>query len=114
MTGTTEPRADIGANDRIQIVATATSLVPELERGDAGQVTAVAETLLDWVSRAAGEEDTENRMRAIRRQHLNTPAGQQLSPDRPRIWVQVPIVTPEEFLAQADILYAFITAGNAA
>lgn len=94
---------------RDEILGFAAHLLPEADRGNANLVAGTARPLLDWVSQAPGEDDMRQRMRAMRHQYANTPPALQRSADRPERWVAVPSLTPAEFLAQAAVLYAFIT-----
>jgi hypothetical protein len=92
-----------------EILRFAAHLIPEVNRGNAALIAATARPLLDWASQAAGEDDMRQRMRAMRHQRQNTPPVLQRSADIPPRWVEVPTLTPAEFLAEAAVLYAFIT-----
>jgi hypothetical protein len=108
----TIPFTPVSATWRNEILTFAAHLIPEADRGYAALVAATAKPLLDWASQAPGEDDARQRMRAMRHQHANTPPLLHRSADLPQRWVEVPCLTPAEFLAESAVLYDFITAGE--
>lgn len=105
----TIPFTPVRMDWRDEILRFAAHLIPEADRGSAELIAATARPLLDWASQAPGEDDMRQRMRAMRHQHANTPLSLQRSADYPHRWVAVPSITPAQFLAEATILYDFIT-----
>lgn len=126
-TDTITRRITMGDDDRADILTFAARLVPETERRHADLVTAAAAPLLEWAAQATSKDDLRARMRALRKQHYSTGPEFRFDPPIPPsrrwgpvprkrathgLWVQVPALTVDEFLAEAGKLYAFIAAGR--
>lgn len=90
------PHVIVGARQRADILSFASRLLTPAERRDAQAVSSAAAPLLEWAGEASGRDDLRSRMKAMWQQHQNSAF---LGP-RP---------TPDEFVAQARIHYAFIT-----
>ena len=138
MTVTTEAaparHAAVDGDDRADILRFASIMLAPSDRYHAELVTEMAEPLLEWAAQASSKADLRLRMRAMRRQHTNTPMAWSREPavnvsrgrfpwlrrgprlsDTHQVWAaQSVITTPGRVLAEAVALYDFIVAGEAA
>jgi hypothetical protein len=132
MTMTTETEAGrrqvVDGDDRADILRYASIMLAPSDRYHADRVAEMAAPLLEWAEQARDKTDLRLRMRAMHRQHLNTPMAYSRPPavtisrrrfswlgkavslsSAPDVWVaQSVITTPGRFLAEAAILHAFI------
>jgi len=133
MTMTTEAaqarRPAVDGDDRADILRFASIMLAPSDRYHAERVMEMAEPLLEWVAQARDATDLRLRMRAMRRQYANTPMAYSREPavalqrgrlpwprsgpsfsGGPDVWLpQSVITTPGRFLAEAAVLYSFMS-----
>jgi len=129
---TPAPAQAVDGDDRADILRYASIMLAPSDRYHADRVAEMAAPLLEWAEQARDKTDLRRRMRAMNRQHLNTPMAYSRAPavtiqhrrfswlgkavslsSVPEVWVtQSVITTPGRFLAETAALYAFIAAGE--
>lgn len=121
----------VDGDDRADILHFASIMLSPSDRYHADLVTEMAAPLLEWAAQARDEADLRLRMRAMRRQYTNTPMAYSRPPavtiqcgrswlsravsfsGAPDVWLpQSVITTPGRFLAEASVLYDFMTGGK--